>query len=275
MNDRTTPQGRDEVIRLEGVWKSFGSLEVLRGIDLSIRRGEVTVILGPSGSGKSVLLKHVLGLIRPDRGRVYFAGEPIDGLDERQLGPIRQRMGFLFQGGALFDSMTVEQNICFPLSEHGRGSEEQWKRRCHEVLSLVGLDGLQDRFPENLSGGQKKRVALARAMVLGPEVMLYDEPTTGLDPVRADLINELILRLNRSLETTSVVVTHDLASARKVAGRVLMLYNGRFVADTTPDEMEHVENEAFQRFIRGQASREELQQLRSGRSEAMTDREEP
>jgi len=257
---------QETIIRLEGVHKAFGKLVVLDGVDLSIRPGQTTVVIGPSGCGKSVLLKHIIGLLRPDRGRVYFREHLVSSMTERDLVAVRRRMGFLFQGGALFDSMTVEENICFPLAQHGVGTDRQQKERCAEVLSLVGLGGLQQRMPAELSGGQQKRVALARAIALRPEVILYDEPTTGLDPVRADLINELILRLQAELGTTAVVVTHDMASARKVGDRIVMLHEGRFVVDTTPDRLEDVESDVVVRFVEGRASREELAQIQAGRA---------
>jgi phospholipid/cholesterol/gamma-HCH transport system ATP-binding protein len=252
---------KQPIIRLEGVHKAFGRQVVLDGVDLAIRPGETTVVMGPSGCGKSVLLKHIIGLMRPDRGKVYFRGHVVSTMTDRQLVPVRRRMGFLFQGGALFDSMTVHENICFPLIEHGMGGPAQRARRCREVLALVGLDGYQDHMPEDLSGGQKKRVALARAVAMRPEVILYDEPTTGLDPIRADLINELILKLQRALGTTAVVVTHDMASARKVGDRIVMLHEGRFVADTTPDKLLDEDNEFVARFVRGQASKQELAEI--------------
>jgi phospholipid/cholesterol/gamma-HCH transport system ATP-binding protein len=254
----------NRIIRFEGVTKQFGDLVVLDRLDLSVEAGKATVVIGPSGCGKSVLLKHMVGLLRPDRGRVFFRDWEITAMRERQLVGVRRRIGFLFQGSALFDSMTVAQNVCFPLVEHDVGTPRERKDRCQEVLSLVGLDGLQDRYPESLSGGQKKRVALARAIALGPEVILYDEPTTGLDPVRADLINELILRLQTTLGVTSVVVTHDMASARKVGDRILMMHEGRFVADTTPEGLEEIDNEVVSRFIHGEAIQEELAELESG-----------
>ncbi|MCD6304173.1 MAG: ATP-binding cassette domain-containing protein [Planctomycetes bacterium] len=257
---------QEPIIRLEHVRQAFGSLVVLDGVDLAIEPGRTTVVIGPSGCGKSVLLKTIVGLLRPDEGRVYFRQHLVSAMNERQLVAVRRRIGFLFQGGALFDSMTVEQNICFPLEEHSVGTPQSRRQRCREVLSLVGLDGLQDRMPEELSGGQKKRVALARAIALRPEVILYDEPTTGLDPVRADLINELILRLQDALGTTAVVVTHDMESARKLADRIVMLYGGRFIVDTTPDRLDDVRNEVFERFIRGRASPGELAQIESGKA---------
>jgi len=255
------------IIRLEKVYKSFGRQVVLRGIDLAIQPGKTTVIIGPSGCGKSVLLKHIVGLIKPDRGEVFFGNWRISAMSERQLVPIRRQMGFLFQGGALFDSMTVEENIRFPLIESGLGTEQDQHDRCRTVLRLVGLDGTQEKYPEELSGGQKKRVALARAIALDPKVILYDEPTTGLDPIRADLINELILKLQSALSTTAVVVTHDMSSARKIADRILMLDAGRFLVDTTPQGLEGVDDKIVARFVQGRASDEELAQLRTGRLE--------
>ena len=259
MNENDPP-----IIRLEGVHKAFGTLRVLRGVNLAIRRGETTVVIGPSGCGKSVLLKHIAGLLRPDRGKVFFHEQEVSALSEARLVAVRRRMGFLFQGGALFDSMTVGENVCFPMTEHAKGAEAERRERCARVLAMVGLDGLQGRYPEELSGGQKKRVALARAVVLDPELILYDEPTTGLDPIRADLINELILRLHRALGTTSVVVTHDLVSARKVGDRILMLHRGRFIADTPPGRMGEVDDEVFARFIEGRADTKQLAELETG-----------
>lgn len=249
------------ILRLEKISKSFNSQSVLEGIDLLIERGKTTVIIGPSGCGKSVLLKHMNGLIKPDSGRVFFDETDITDMGERRLAKIRQRMGFLFQGAALFDSMTVAQNIVFPLEEHEFGNQAQRDQRCREVLTMVGLDAVENKFPEELSGGQKKRVALARAIVMGPEIVFYDEPTTGLDPIRSDLINELILRLQRGLQITSVVVTHDMKSVTRVADRVLMLYQGNFIADTAPDRLHEVPNDTVRRFIEGRASDEELREL--------------
>ena len=255
---------RKPIIRLHNVTKSFGTARVLNGVSLDILPGQTTVIIGPSGSGKSVLLKHIPGLLRPDSGQVFYHDEEISAMSERQLAYVRRRMGFLFQGSALFDSMTAEENILFPLQEHGVGELSHQKKRVAEVLSLVGLDGIQRQYPEELSGGQKKRVALARAIALGPEIVLYDEPTTGLDPIRADLINELIIRLRSALNITSIVVTHDMHSARRVGDRIVMLYDGQFIADTTPALLGEVDNDTVCRFVQGRASSEELAELRSG-----------
>ncbi|MHC4563449.1 MAG: ABC transporter ATP-binding protein [Planctomycetota bacterium] len=262
--------GRDmALVRLANVHKSFGDLPVLCGVDLEVRQGQTTVVIGPSGCGKSVLLKHIIGLLKPDRGEVFFRHFEISSLSESALIRIRRRMGFLFQGGALFDSMTVQENIVFPLAEHKIGTPRERVRRCREALALVGLDGLQGRLPDELSGGQKKRVALARAIALEPELILYDEPTTGLDPIRADLINELIIKLQTTLNTTSLVVTHDMASARKVGDRIAMLHEGRILIDTTPDKLDDVDDEVVSRFVQGRASPEELAELRNGRLSGM------
>ena len=252
------------IIRLQDLWKSFNGQVILRGLSLDVQRGQTTVVIGPSGCGKTVLLKHMIGLLRPDRGRVFFDGLDITRLPERQLVPIRQRVGYIFQSNALFDSMTLAENIYFPMIEHGIREEQTLRQRCAHVLRLVGLDGMQEKMPEELSGGQKKRVALARAIALDPEVVLYDEPTTGLDPIRADLINELILKLQAELKTTALVVTHDMDSARKVADRIVMLYDGRLLADTTPEGLREVTNDTVVRFVEGRATQEELDSLSYG-----------
>jgi len=256
----------EPIIELRQVCKSFNGQLVLDHLDLAIERGRTTVVIGPSGCGKTVLLKHLVGLLKPDSGRVFFDGMDITDFSERQLVPIRQRVGFLFESNALFDSMTVAENICFPLIEGGMRSPERLQQRCREVLHLVGLDGFQDRMPEELSGGQRKRVALARAIALAPEVILYDEPTTGLDPIRADLINELILKLQAELKTTALVVTHDMNSARKVADRIVMLHNGRVLVDTTPEGLAEVKDETVVRFVEGRATQAELDELTYGKA---------
>ncbi|MEX2389844.1 MAG: ATP-binding cassette domain-containing protein, partial [Phycisphaeraceae bacterium] len=209
----------DGLVRLVHVSKSFGPLHVLRDVNFSFERGKNTVILGPSGTGKSVLLKHIVGLLKPDQGEVYYRDQRVDQLTPSQLVEVRKDVGFLFQMSALFDSMTVGENVAFPLVEHSTKTAEARGARVEQVLEMVGLPGIQDKMPADLSGGQRKRVALARAVVLEPALVLYDEPTTGLDPIRADVINELILALNRKLGITSIVVTHDMASANKIADR--------------------------------------------------------
>ena len=254
----------DPIIRLEDVHKAFNGSIVLNGVNLEIYPHQTTVIIGPSGCGKSVLLRHIVGLLKPDRGKIYFRKYEVSALSEHHLARVRSRVGFLFQGSALFDSMTVEQNVSFPLLEHELGTPQERAERCRAVLSLVGLDGLQQQFPEELSGGQKKRVALARAIVIQPEVLLYDEPTTGLDPIRADLINELIIKLQKTLGTTTLVVTHDMASACKVGDRIIMLYEGQFITDSTPEGLERIDNDVVARFVHGEASKKELAELEAG-----------
>jgi phospholipid/cholesterol/gamma-HCH transport system ATP-binding protein len=250
------------LIELHDVSKRFGRLIVLRHLDLAIEKGQSIVVIGASGTGKSVLLKHIVGLLRPDEGKVFFDGQRIDPLPERALMKIRERFGFLFQMGALFDSLNVEQNVGFPLAEHTTLPPEEIERRVEEKLRMVGLPEAKKKMPAELSGGQRKRVALARAIALDPEVILYDEPTTGLDPVRADVINELIIKLQRELKVTSVVVTHDMASAFKVGDRIVMLHEGRIIFDGTPEQVKTTDNEILRRFVIGEADERELAELK-------------
>lgn len=251
----------EPLIRLRNLHKRFGRLEVLTGVDLDLRKGETTVVLGESGTGKSVLLKHMVGLLRPDEGEVYFHGERVDGFTEREWVEPRKRFGFLFQLSALFDSLTVGENVGFPLSVHTRRSKREIERIVEQKLVMVGLPGLQHKRVSELSGGQRKRVALARAIALDPEVILYDEPTTGLDPPRADVINELILRMRHAMHATGVVVTHDLTSAFKVADRIVMLHQGRLIFDGTEQQIRRSTDPRVRRFIEGRASTEDLEAL--------------
>jgi phospholipid/cholesterol/gamma-HCH transport system ATP-binding protein len=257
------PIEKKPIIELKGVRKRFGDLLVLRGVDLALYEGECTVIIGESGSGKSVTLKHIIGLLKPDAGEVYYQGRRTDTLTERQWVALRKDFGFLFQMGALFDSMTAGENVAFPLHEHTRLSQREIDEVVREKLRMVGLEGIESKKPGDLSGGQRKRVALARAVALNAKVILYDEPTTGLDPVRGDIINELIIKLQRELRVTSIVVTHDMNSAYKVGDRIVMLYDGEFIADGTPDEIRSWSDQRVQRFIAGKASEEELMALRN------------
>ncbi len=250
-------QGAGPLIRLVDVHKSFGPQRVLDGMNLDIYPGQTTVVLGPSGTGKSVMLKHIVGLLRPDSGQVLFDGQRTDELSERQFKPIRLQIGLLFQMGALFDSMTVEENLEFPMIEHTDWPEDKRRERAADALDMVDLAGVQEKLPSQLSGGQKKRVALARAIVLQPRVVLYDEPTTGLDPIRSDGINELIIKLKKKMNVTSIVVTHDLVSARKVSDRVVMLLGGKVVADGTYSQLERSSDRHVQHFLLGQYNREE------------------
>jgi phospholipid/cholesterol/gamma-HCH transport system ATP-binding protein len=253
------------LIELKHVSKSFDRLVVLKDFSLSIEAGTSIVVIGASGTGKSVLLKHMVGLLKPDEGEVWFDGQRIDNLKEPELVPIRQQFGFLFQMGALFDSLTVADNIAFPIREHSNKSAEEIAKIVKEKLSLVGLPEVGGKMPGQLSGGQKKRVALARSIALGPRVILYDEPTTGLDPIRSDVINELILKLQRELDVTSITVTHDMQSAFKIANRIVMLAEGRIVFDGTPDEVRKSEDPVVKRFVIGEAGDDELASL-GGRS---------
>lgn len=238
------------MIKIEGLWKHFGSNEVLRGLDLEIRDGETIVIIGQSGGGKSVLLKHLCGLLKPDKGRVLVDGTDIVPLDEQELTPIRKQFGFLFQGAALFDSMTLYDNVAFPLREERR-AESEVDKRVEEALKIVDLLEAQDKKPAELSGGMRKRAGLARAVVANPKYVLYDEPTTGLDPIRADSINELILRLHDQLKVTGVAVTHDMISAYKIADQIAMLHEGRIHVVGTPREIQATQDPIVKQFITG------------------------
>lgn len=245
------------IIRLVGLRKSFGSQSVLDGVSIDFRPAQTTVIMGPSGCGKSVTLKHIVGLLKPDAGEVHYAGRRVDQLSERAWLPIRLEMGLLFQGGALFDSFTVAENVAFPLREHTSLSPEERRAKVEEALGVVDMAGFEDRLPAQLSGGQRKRVALARAVVLRPRVVLYDEPTTGLDPIRADGIDQLVLKLQRELGVTNIVVTHDLTSARKIADRTVVLLEGRVAADGTFDEISSSPDPRVQHFLAGKYIKDE------------------
>jgi phospholipid/cholesterol/gamma-HCH transport system ATP-binding protein len=251
------------VILLKDVTKKFGSNAVLDKINLGIEKGKTTVVIGPSGCGKTILIKHMIALVRPTSGEIYFKGQRIDNLEEEELSKIRTNFGYLFQSGALFDSLTVAENIMFPVMQHYKvAKNSKIDELVKTKLALVGLDGFQNRYSAELSGGQRKRVALARAIALNPEVVLYDEPTTGLDPIRADIINELILKLEKGLGLTSVVVTHDMTSAYKVADRIVMLHRGRILADGDADHIRNHPHPVVQQFIKGQVSEDDLAVLR-------------
>ncbi|HTR04838.1 MAG TPA: ABC transporter ATP-binding protein [Thermoanaerobaculia bacterium] len=224
------------IVEFKEVWKSYSGRDILAGVNLQIQRGEVLCVLGPSGTGKSVTLRHINGLTRPDSGDVKVFGESIVALTEEQLSPVRRRLAMLFQGGALFDSMNVEDNIAFPVREHTDKTPEEVAAIVAQTLSMVGLPGIQRKMPSELSGGMRKRVALARSISLEPEIILYDEPTTGLDPVSSEKIAQLIVDVNHRLQTTSVVVTHDIVTARTVSTRVVFLHQGRFQFVGTFDE---------------------------------------
>ena len=244
------PPPDDAVIRIEAVKKAFGGNEVLKGVSLNVRRGTTMVILGGSGSGKSVLMKHMIGLLRPDAGRVLVDGEDIAHLPDRELDRVRRKFGMVFQMAALFDSMNVLENVAFPLREHRKGlGEAEVRRIVAEKLAVVGLRGIEDKFPAELSGGMRKRVGLARAIVLEPQIVLYDEPTTGLDPITTDYVDDMILTAKRELGVTSVVISHDIASAFKVADELAVLYNGLIVESGPPERVRRSTHPHVREFL--------------------------
>ncbi len=259
----TQVDDNDGIIVLKNLTKKFGDNVVLDNVSLAIEKGKTTVVIGSSGCGKTVLVKHLNVLLRPSSGEVYFKNRRIDNLTENELNKIRTHYGFLFQGGALFDSLSVTENIIFPIRQHYK--IKHWSEvedLVKSKLAIVGLEGFQNFYPANLSGGQRKRVALARAIALNPEVILYDEPTTGLDPIRSDIINELILKLQKELGETTVVVTHDMASAYKIADRIIMLHNGKIIADGDADHIRNHPHPVVQQFINGQVSEDDLAVIR-------------
>jgi phospholipid/cholesterol/gamma-HCH transport system ATP-binding protein len=239
----------DVVIRFEHVRKAFGRQQIFLDLSLDVRRGEIIALIGGSGCGKSVLLKMILGLLRWDAGAVYVDGEDITGRDEREMPPVRRKVGMVFQNGALFDSLDVFDNIAYPLRERGIHDRAKLSARVEEVLDMVGLPGIQAKMPAELSGGMRKRVSLARAVAEVPQVVLYDEPTTGLDPINVRRISELILDLRKKLDTTSVVVTHDLASAFMVSDRMAMIAQGRIVAVDVTERFRSIPNPIVQEFL--------------------------
>jgi phospholipid/cholesterol/gamma-HCH transport system ATP-binding protein len=248
---RRTP--REPFVEFQDVAKAFGVKQVLRGANLKVYRGEVLVILGGSGSGKSVTLRHMLGLDHPDTGRVIIEDEDITQLPEEELYRIRKKFGMLFQSGALFDSMTVFENVAFPLREHTDMSDEEIERAVREKLELVNLPNSEHLMPVSLSGGMRKRVGLARSIVLDPKVILYDEPTTGLDPITSETINELIVDLQAKLNVTSVVVTHDIHSAFFVGDRIAFLHKGVFEWIGTMDEARDTDHPQLREFLKASA----------------------
>jgi len=232
------------------VHKCFDGEEVLRGLTLNIRKGEALVILGGSGTGKTVILKHIVGLLSPDRGRVYVNDKDITDCDENQLISVRRKVGFLFQNSALFDSMSVFDNVAFPLREHTRLLESEIEQKVKEKLKLIGLEGTDWMMPDKLSGGMRKRVALARAIIFEPEALLYDEPTTGLDPITTRWVSRLMRNLHERLHITSVIVTHNIQSAMSVADRIAFLYRGRIKFVGTPDEIRSCGDHIVQEFLK-------------------------
>jgi phospholipid/cholesterol/gamma-HCH transport system ATP-binding protein len=245
------------MIEVRGLKKSFGSHTILDGVNFRIEKGESVVIIGRSGGGKSVLLKHLVGLLRPDAGEVLIDDENIVPMNERELLRVRHKFGMLFQGAALFDSMTVAENVGFAFRRDRSLPESEVRRKVEHVLELVDLPGTEEKKPSELSGGMRKRVGLARAIIYQPQIVLYDEPTTGLDPIVADSIDQLILRVRDRLEVTSVVVTHDMRSARRVGHRIMMLHDKKIYATGTPEQIFHSEDAIVRQFIEGVADPKE------------------
>jgi phospholipid/cholesterol/gamma-HCH transport system ATP-binding protein len=246
--------GVNPIIEVVEVEKGFETVRVLKGVSLALDKGETLVVMGGSGSGKTVLLRLIAGLLRPDAGQIRVFDRNIEDLSEEELLPIRRRLGYVFQGAALFDSLPVYENVAYPLREHTRLSEAEIRRRVVDFLSLVGLnDSILGLLPAELSGGMRKRVGIARALVGQPEIMLYDEPTAGLDPTNSKLVSELIVQMREGVCDSSIVVTHDLELAKSVADRVAVLVDGRFAAMGTPAEVAASSDEAVQAFLAGEA----------------------
>lgn len=243
----------DVMVALRDVRKSFGPKLVLDGLDLEVRRGESVVIVGGSGTGKSVTLKHIIGLLRPDSGSVRVLGREMTELHGREMNEVRRHFGMSFQEGALFDSMSVFDNVAFPLRRHTRMTQDEIRGRVQECLELVHLEGVDSKRPSELSGGMRRRVGFARAISLEPEVLLFDEPTTGLDPVISDVVADIILEMDDRLQTTTITITHDMKVAFKIADRIAMIHRGRVVESGTPDEFQRSKNPMVQQFIEGRA----------------------
>ena len=255
--ERGLSGGGETLMVVEDLHTAIGSQQILRGFSLDLRLGETLVLLGQSGGGKSVFLRHLIGLLKPQRGRILFEGRDIVPLPERELAQVRKKIGMMFQDGALFDSLNVFDNVAFPLRESGIRDESFIRKRVHEVLEFVRMNGHDRKMPVNLSGGMRKRVALARAIISSPQVVLYDEPTAGLDPIVSDSINKLIRRLQSQLNVTSVVVTHDMVSCFHIADRVAMLHQGRRHFLGTTDDLRTTEDPIVRDFVDGRSPSED------------------
>jgi phospholipid/cholesterol/gamma-HCH transport system ATP-binding protein len=250
---RTERMNSPAKIRVVNLHKFFRENHVLQGVGLEVGQGESMVVIGGSGSGKTVLIKCIIGLMHPDEGEIFVDGLEITSLNERKMNEVRKRFGMLFQGGALFDSMRIWENVGFGLLQQNTLTEKEVKRVASEKLRLVGLKDIEDLMPAELSGGMKKRVGLARAIAMEPEILLYDEPTTGTDPIMADAINSLIVQMREKLNVTSIAITHDMTSAYKIADRIAMLYQGKIIEVGTTDEIKNSPNPIVQQFIQGKS----------------------
>lgn len=241
------------MIEIRGLYKKFGKKEILRGVDLDIRQGVTTVIFGLSGSGKSTIIKHIVGLLQPDAGEIKVDGQKITGLEGNELLELRKKIGFLFQSGALFDSMNVYENVAFPLREHTDMDEESIKKEVYSALEMVALEPerVSKLYPDELSGGMRKRAGLARTIILRPQIMLYDEPTTGLDPIISDQISQMIIKLQKELKITSVLISHDIKEAFKCADYAAMLYEGQIIESSDATSFKNTDNQIVQSFLEG------------------------
>jgi len=237
------------IVSVRNVTKSFGDNQVLRGVDLDVEEGGITVVIGPSGCGKSVLIKHMIGLLKPDSGTILVEGEDITQMSEREMVRVRRKFGMLFQQAALFDSMTVFENVAFPLLEHTRLHRRKVKELVTARLNQLGLYGVEEKYPAELSGGMRKRVGLARATILNPQIVIYDEPMTGLDPIMCENVEEMILTARRELHVTSIVISHDMASTFRMATKIAMLFDGRILMEGSPEEVRKSRIEVVRRFI--------------------------
>jgi phospholipid/cholesterol/gamma-HCH transport system ATP-binding protein len=239
------------MIKIENLYKSFGDEKVLTNINLIIPEGKITVILGRSGAGKSVLIKHIIGLIKPDSGKIYVNGQEITGLREKELDKVREHFGMLFQGGGLFDSITVWENVAFPLVERGNTPGDEIEKAVKRRISQVGLTGMENKLPSQLSGGMKNRVGLARALVTNPDIILFDEPTAGLDPITENSISKLIIQTHKRHKNTYVIISHDIEMTLRVADKVALLYGGKIVAEGTPDDLKKSKDSFVSNFLNG------------------------
>jgi len=243
------------MIKIKNLHKYFGEKKVLKGVNLEIKEGKCTAIFGLSGGGKSTIIKHIVGLLKPTSGEIWFEGKDIGKLDDKQLREVRKNLGFLFQSGALFDSMNVFENVAFPLREHTKLSDEKIKEEVIHRLTIVGLDpySVMELFPDELSGGMRKRVGLARTIILNPKVLLYDEPTSGLDPITSDVISQMIISLQKELKTTSILISHDINESFKTADYFALLYDGKIIEYGDKEYFKNSKNKIVQKFLKGES----------------------